>query len=100
VELPIVTSGNVGYDGDGYAFRAAVVHGFNGNSFHGGAEKSLGPVAVRGGARYSRDHWDPTWGIGIGRGIGVDIGFYGTHANLEDKQQISMAISIRIARNR
>jgi len=100
IELPIVTSGNVGYDGDGYAFRASVVHGFNGTSFHGGGEKSLGPIALRGGARYSRDHWDPTWGIGIGRGVGLDIGFYGTHANLEEKQQISMAISIRIARQR
>jgi hypothetical protein len=27
VELPIVSSGNVGYDGDGYAFKASVVHG-------------------------------------------------------------------------
>jgi hypothetical protein len=100
VELPIVTSGNVGYDGDGYAFKASVVHGFNGNSFHGGAEKSFGPLAVRGGARYSRDHWDPTWGVGIGRRVALDVGFYGTHSNLEDKQQIAMAMSIRIEKNR
>jgi hypothetical protein len=100
VELPIVTSGNVGYDGDGYAFRASVVHGFNGNSFHGGGEKSLGPIAVRGGARFSRDHWDPTWGFGIGRGVGLDVGFFATHWNLEEKRQISMAVSLRIERRR
>jgi hypothetical protein len=100
VELPVVTSGNVGYDGDGYAFRALVVHGFNGNSFHGGAEKSLGPFAVRGGARFSRDHWDPTFGFGVGGRIALDVGFYGTHSNLQEKQEISMAMSIRIGLQR
>ena len=77
-----------------------MTHGFNGNSFHGGAEKTLGPVAVRGGARYSRDHWDPTCGVGIGRRVGLDIGFFGTHWNLEEKRQISMAVSLRISRQR
>jgi hypothetical protein len=96
VKLPVVTNGNVGYDGDGYAFRASVTRGFNGNSFHGGAEKSLGPFAVRGGARFSRDHWDPTWGFGVGRRVALDVGFFGTHSNLQDKQEISMAMSIRI----
>ena len=100
VELPIVTTGNIGYDGEGYAFKAAIVHGFNGNGFHGGAEKTFGSIAVRGGARLSRGFWDPTWGIGFGRRVGVDIGFYGSHSNLEEKQQFSMALSIRIARNR
>jgi hypothetical protein len=98
VELPVETSGNVGYDGDGYAFRASAVHGFNGNRFHGGVERTFGLIAVRGGARFSRDHWDPTWGVGVGGRVAIDVGFYGTHANLQDKQQISMAISIRIER--
>ena len=99
VELPVVTSGNVAYGGEGYGFSAVVTRGFNGSSFHGGVEKVFGPLAVRGGARYSRDHWDPTWGVGFGRRVAVDVGFYGTHANLEEKQQISMAISIRIMPN-
>jgi len=100
VELPVVTSGNVAYNGEGYGLNAVVTHGFNGNSFHGGAEKTFGPLAVRGGARFSRDHWDPTWGVGFGRRVAVDVGFYGTHSNLEERQQISMAISIRIMPNR
>ena len=98
VELPVVTTGNIGYDGDGYAFKAAIAHGFNGNSFHGGAEKSIGSIAVRGGAKLSRGFWDPTFGVGFGRGVGIDVGFYGSHANIEEKQTFSMAISIRIAR--
>jgi hypothetical protein len=100
VKLPVVTSGNVGYDGDGYAFRGSVVHGFNGNSFHGGVERNFGPLALRGGARYSRDHWDPTWGVGVGGRVALEVGFYGTHSNLQEKQQISMAMSIRIGRDR
>ena len=98
VELPVETSGNVGWDGDDYAFRASVVHGFNGNRFHGGVERTFGLVAVRGGARYSRERWDPTWGFGVGGRVALDVGFYGTHSNLQDKRQISMAISIRIER--
>jgi hypothetical protein len=96
VELPVVTSGNIGYDGDSYAFKASIVHGFNGNSFHGGVERSFGPLALRGGARFSRDRWDPTWGFGVGQRIALDVGFFGTHANLQDEQQIAMAMSIRI----
>jgi hypothetical protein len=98
VKLPVETSGNVGYEGDGYAVRGAVTHGFNGNRFHGGVERTFGMIAVRGGARFSRDYWDPTWGVGFGGRVAVDVGFYGTHANLEEKQQISMAVSIRIER--
>jgi hypothetical protein len=100
VKLPVVTSGNVGYDGDGYAFKASVVHGYNGNSFHGGAERSFGPLALRGGARYSRERWDPTWGFGIGHRVALDVGFYGTHSNLQDEREISMAMSIRIETGR
>jgi hypothetical protein len=38
--------------------------------------------------------------VGIGRRIGLDIGFFGTHWNLEEKRQISMAVSLRISRQR
>ena len=96
VELPVVTTGNVGYDAGDYAFRASVTRGFNGTSFHGGAERQFGSVAVRGGMRYSRDHWDPTYGFGFGRRVALDVGFYSTHNNLQDKRQTSMAISVRI----
>jgi hypothetical protein len=100
VELPVVTSGNVGYDDGTNAFRASVTRGFNGNSFNGGAERWFGVLAARGGARYSRGFWDPVAGVGIGRRVGIDVGFYGSHANLQEKQQFSMAVSVRIGRTR
>lgn len=100
VELPVVTSGSVGYDDGTTALRASITHGFNGNSFNGGAERWFGNLAVRGGGRYSRGFWDPTFGVGVGHKVGVDVGFYGSHANLQEEQQLSMAISVRIGKNR
>ena len=51
-----------------------------------------------GGGRYAREKWDPTYGFGIGNRIALDVGFYGTHANLEGKRQTAMAISLRFNR--
>jgi hypothetical protein len=99
VKLPVESAGNVAYEAGDYAFRASMKHGFNGNSFHGGGERKFGPLAVRGGVRFSRERWDPTWGVGIGRRVALDVGFYQTHANLQDKRQTSMAISIRLQRD-
>jgi hypothetical protein len=99
VELPVVTTGNVGYDDGTNALRGSVTHGFNGNSFNGGGERWFGALAARAGARYSRGFWDPAFGIGVGRRIGVDVGFYGTHANLQEKRQYSMAIAVRLGGN-
>lgn len=96
VKLPVVTSGNFGFDAAGWGVSTVATHGFNGNSFHGGLERRLGLFAVRGGARYSRDRWDPTYGFGVGRKIALDVGIFNTHANLQDKRQTSIAVSIRI----
>jgi hypothetical protein len=71
--------------------------GFNGKSFHGGVEKSIGPLWLRGGGKYARGKWDPTYGFGIGDRVALDFGFYGTHANLEGRSDTAMAVSIRIA---
>ncbi len=80
----------------GWAVAANAVHGFNGNSFHGGIERRLGPFALRGGTRLSRERWDPTYGFGIGRKVALDVAFFGTHANLQDKRETAIAVSIRI----
>jgi hypothetical protein len=96
VKLPVVTSGNVGFDAGDWAFGANAAHGFNGNSFHGGVERRLGSFAVRGGARYSRDRWDPTYGVGFGGRVAVDVAVFSTHANLQDKRTSAIAVSLRI----
>jgi hypothetical protein len=96
VTLPVVTSANLGYDAGDWAFSTNVMHGYNGNSFHGGLERRFGLFALRGGARYSRQHWDPTGGFGIGRKVALDVGVYGTHDNLESRRETVVAVSLRI----
>ena len=96
VNLPVVTSGNFGFDAGDWAFSTNAMHGYNGNSFHGGVERRLGLFALRGGARFSRDRWDPTYGFGVGRKVALDVAVFGTHANLQDKRETAIAVSLRI----
>ncbi len=73
VKLPVVTTGNFGYDGGDWAFSTDATHGYNGNSFHGGVERRLGSFALRGGARVlagqmGSDVWLRVWPQGgVGR---------------------------------
>lgn len=96
VKLPVVTSGNFGFDAGGWTLTTNAQHGYNGNSFHGGVERRLGLFALRGGAKYSRGEWDPTYGFGVGRRVALDVGFFGTHANLQNKRETAVAGSLRI----
>jgi hypothetical protein len=96
IKLPVVTTGNITFDNGQFAVTAAATRGFNGTSFRGGTERRFGQLAVRGGARFSRGHWDPTYGFGIGRRVALDVGFYSTHNTLQGKRQTSMAVSVRI----
>jgi hypothetical protein len=96
VKLPVVTTGSFGVDLGDWAVRTSAGHGFNGNSFRGGVERRFGMFAVRGGARLSRERWDPTYGVGFGGKVAVDVGVFGTHANLQDKRETAIAVSLRI----
>ncbi len=98
VSLPVVKTGNVGFRALGWGALATVTNGYNGTSFHGGVERQLGPLWVRGGGKHTRGKWDPTYGFGIGDRVALDVGFYGTHANLEGRRQTSMAVSLRFGR--
>jgi hypothetical protein len=96
VKLPVVTSADLGFDGAGWAVATSVMNGFNGKSFHGGVERQLGPLALRAGARYSRERWDPTYGFGIGRRVGLDVGVFSTRSNLQNKRETAIAVSVRL----
>jgi hypothetical protein len=98
IELPVVKTGNVGFRALGWGALASVTRGYNGTSFHGGVERQFGPLWLRGGGARTRGHWDPTYGVGIGDRVALDVGFYGTHANLEGRRQTSMAVSLRFGR--
>ncbi len=98
VKLPVVKTANVGFEGGGWGATATATDGYNGKTFSGGLERQVGPVWLRGGGRHSRDHWDPTAGVGFGTDVALDIALFGTHANFQDERQWALAASVRIGK--
>ncbi len=98
VELPLDYRANAGYRAEQWRVRAEYGHGFQGTSFHGGAERSIGRIDLRGGALYSRARWEPSGGIGLNvtRRIAIDLAGYGTRANVERVRRLAIAFSLRI----
>jgi hypothetical protein len=76
--------------------RASFAQGYNGGSSFGGVERQVGRLWLRGGGKYTRGKWDPTYGFGVGNKVALDVAFYGSHLNLEGKRQTTMAVSVRI----
>ena len=100
VELPVDYRGNVGYRSTHWAAVAEAGHGFQGGSFHAGAEYKGAGFAVRGGGLYTREEWHPTGGIGVPLGgrVGLDVAIFTTTANIERKRHAAVALSLRIGR--
>jgi hypothetical protein len=100
VELPVNYRGNVGYDAVEWSVVAEVGKGFGGTSFHGGYERRIGEVELRGGAMYTRELWNPSGGIGfhLSPRIALDLAVYGNSANVERKRHPAIAASIRFIR--
>jgi hypothetical protein len=71
--------------------------GFQGTSFHGGYERNLGAMDLRGGALYARERWQPTAGIGLNMSerMSLDVATFGTSANVERKRKAAIAVSLR-----
>lgn len=97
VELPVDTRGNVSYNTDRSTIITEFGHGFNGTSFRGGLEERFGRVQLRGGARYIKERWEPTGGVGFNftDRFGIDCGLFSTSANLERKRHLAIAFSLR-----
>lgn len=98
VKLPVVKTANIGFEGAGWGVIATATDGYNGKSFSGGIERQVGPVWLRGGARHSRDHWNPTVGFGIGTDKALDVVLFSTHANFQDERQWALGASVRIGK--
>lgn len=97
VELPVNYRGNIGYNAEAWSAIAEVGKGFGGNSFHGGYERRLGGVELRGGAMYTREMWNPAGGVGFNLGTrsALDVAVYGNAANVERKRHPAIAVSLR-----
>jgi hypothetical protein len=100
VELPVDYRVHGAYASNGWTGAVEYGHGFQGTTFRFGAERMFSMVALRGGARYVRDRWEPSGGLGIAltRRLGLDVAAFGTSANIERKRHMAIATSLRISR--
>jgi hypothetical protein len=97
-ELPVQYVSNVGYSAGRWTVRTDVNYELQKLTAHAGGEYRLGPLALRGGTRYSLTEWNPTGGVGVNftRRFGIDVGLFGNSANLEQRRTVGMAVSLRI----
>jgi hypothetical protein len=101
VTLPVRYSGAGGYHTTKWSAATELGRGLQGFHFNGGAEYKLGPLAFRGGTRYSREIWHGATGIGLNvtKGFGIDVAAFQTSTNIENERRISIALSLRINRS-
>ena len=97
VELPVDVRGNGSYNAVRWMAVTEFGHGFNGTSLRLGYEQRLDRIALRGGARYIKERWEPTGGAGYNftDHFGVDVGLFSTSANFERKRHLAVAVSFR-----
>jgi hypothetical protein len=100
VTLPVRYSGSAGYNAGRWAAQLELSHGLQHFSVRNGVEYRFGPLALRGGTRYQMERWHGSTGIGFNLlpSLGVDLAAYQTTANIERKQKVALAVSLRLNR--
>jgi hypothetical protein len=98
VKLPVDYVTHVAYDVGDWTVASDFTHGFRGNNFHGGVERRFGPIALRGGTRYSLEQCHPAASIGFNltHRIGIDVAAFDTTTNVERERKASLALSLRL----
>jgi hypothetical protein len=88
---------NVAYDPGSWMAITEWGHGYNGTTFRAGYEYRFDTTQLRVGTRYVKERWEPTGGVGftLSRSFGVDVGLFGTSANLERERHLGIAVSLR-----
>jgi hypothetical protein len=99
--VPVRFHGNAEYTKARWTVATELGKGFHGFDFNGGAEYRFGPLAFRGGTRYSGEKLLGTSGIGFNilPKIGIDVAAFQTATNLEADRRLSYAVSLRINRS-
>jgi hypothetical protein len=97
VELPVDTQAHIAYNAGPWMAIGELGHGYNGTTVRGGYEQRFHRAQLRGGARYVKERWEPTGGVGydFSPRFGVDVGFFSTSANLERERHLGIAVSLR-----
>jgi hypothetical protein len=101
VELPVDIQTHAAYNAGPWMAIGEFGHGYNGTTVRGGYEQRLHRAQLRGGARYVKERWEPTGGVGydLSPRFGVDVGFFSTSANLERQRHLGIAVSLRFMHN-
>jgi len=96
--LPVRFHTNVEYTKGRWTAATELGKNFHGFDFNGGAEYRFGPLAFRGGTRYSRNLWAGSTGLGFNilPKIGIDVAAFQSTTNLENDHRLSYAVSLRI----
>jgi hypothetical protein len=100
VTLPVRYAGSGGYHTDKWSVATELGRSLQGFRFNSGVEYKLGPLALRGGTRYSRDIWHGASGVGFNltEGFGIDVAAFQNSTNIENERRISLALSLRFNR--
>ena len=100
-ELPEQYVANLGYHTGPITLRSDWSYELQKLGARAGGEYRAGPLALRGGVRYGLKEWNPTGGIGVNltRRFGIDVGLFGNSTNLEQRRNVSVAVSLRIERD-
>lgn len=100
VELPVEYRAHAAYTSGVWSGAGEYARGLQGKQFRGGLERTFGRIALRGGARYLRDHWEPAGGIGLNLSsrVGLDVAAFTTRANIQRKRHVAIATSVRLMR--
>jgi hypothetical protein len=98
ISLPVRYHGSAGYRTSHWSAVSEAGKGFRGLDFNGGAEYRFGPLAFRGGGRYTGKLWHGATGLGFNffKGLGLDIAAFQNTTNLENDHRFSFATSLRI----
>jgi hypothetical protein len=102
IELPLNFVANTTYRAERWTLLAEYTHGLQGNNLRSGVEYRFRWIELRGGARYSRDRWEPSAGLGleVSPQFGVELAVFSNSANFERRRNIAIAASLRLARKR
>ena len=97
VATPADYRGTAEYDVDGWHVKMAAGHGVGGFLAYGGIERRFKMIELRGGSQYHLGAWNPAGGVGIAlnQGVSLDVAGFGTNANVEQRRQFGIAVSLR-----
>src|SRR5262249_7731893 len=97
-KLPVRYVGDVGYSFGKWSVVGEGSHGFQGFKLHGGVERKISFIDLRGGLRYAQDMLHPTGGVGLNltHKVSIDVAAFSNGSNIEHLRKVSIATSLRL----